>query len=427
MNTSVSVLTDRARMMAALSCVALSCSLACSSASAANPNPEWDNAWQTNESGFLTNHRQLTDTDRFIKAGESYFSHDGKRIIFQGIPTPPKGGTALEHYMMYVCDVVRDDQEAITGIEHITAVSSWGSSNTCGWFHPNDSAKILFGSTLKPPAGEDVAGFQRDTSKYSWQFPTEMEIVEMTLSPAEGGCCSEMGLSDPAPIWERDGYDAEGSWSPDGRFILYTRLTPGGNDGDLWMYDSTDDSHTQIVAEIGYDGGPFFSPDGKSICYRSDRRGDKLLQVYVAPLAFDSNGKVTGIKEEIQITDNEHVNWCPFYTTDGKYLFYATSEVSHGNYEIFCVDATGEYPHNETPRMRITNARGFDGLPVFSPDGKTMMWTAQRGKLMKGTDRPSSQLWVADIDLERIDRAYQKLRDEMIDQNTMDAFENYTP
>jgi Tol biopolymer transport system component len=183
----------------------------------------------------------------------------------------------------------------------------------------------------------------------------------------------------------------------------------------------------QLVREDGYDGGPFFSPNGKSICYRSDRLGNQILQIYVADLVFDGDGKVTGITGETQITKNEHVNWCPYFTPDGKYLLYASSQFSHGNYEIFCVDATGDYPLDETPRMRVTNARGFDGLPVFSVDGRSMMWTAQRGMSVNGVEKPSSQIWVADVNLEAMDREYQKLRRTMIDAKEADSFESYTP
>ena len=35
------------------------------------------------------------------------------------------------------------------------------------------------------------------------------------------------------------------------------------------------------MAADGYDGGPFFSPDEKMICYRSDRQLNDLLQIYV--------------------------------------------------------------------------------------------------------------------------------------------------
>ena len=35
-------------------------------------------------------------------------------------------------------------------------------------------------------------------------------------------------------------------------------------------------------------------------------------------------------------------------------------------------------------------------LPAFSPDGKLMMWTSQRGATVEGETKPSSQLWMAE-------------------------------
>jgi TolB protein len=418
-----------------------------------NPNPEWDDQWVTLESDYLSNYVQLTSETMFIKAGESYFSPDGRMVIFQAIPNPPEGEVAGAHYSMYVATVKRDEAGNIVGFGQAGLVSDEGSSNTCGWFHPTDPMKILFGTTVTAPSGENVAGFQRETSKYSWQFPVEMDIMTGDLRMVyvlsqeaearskqmleeDSSQTPELGIDDivsvpklenETRIWEREGYDAEGSWSPDGRHILYTRLEPGSNNGDIWIYDTQSQSHTELVTAEGYDGGPFFSPDGRSICYRSDRHGDSLLQIFVSTLSFDESGMVTGVEKETQLTDNGHVNWCPFYTPDGKYLLYATSEVSHGNYEIYAIDATGDHPMDETPRMRITQARGFDGLPAFTADGEWMIWTAQRGAQLEGQDRPSSQLWTAKIDLDAIDRSYQEARKAMLDAKEDAEFENYSP
>ncbi len=426
------------------STLALCAIAACSTVSFAqdsqtvNPNPGWDDQWETLESAYLSDYTQLTFETKYIKAGESYFSPDGKMIIFQAIPIPEEGKQAGAHYSMYVAGLNRNDQGDIIGMGPAGRVSEPGSSNTCGWFHPTDPMKILFGSTRTAPSSSDVVGYQRENSRYSWQFPIEMEILAGDLqmkydlsdeAKARAKAHKESGekaspkldmndiVSVPAlvneqVIWAREGYDAEGSWSPDGRHILYTRLQPGENNGDIWVYDSNDETHTPLVTADGYDGGPFFSPDGKSICYRSDRRGDNLLQIFVSTLAFDENGKITGIEEEIQLTDNEHVNWCPFFTPDGKYLLYATSEVSHGNYEIFAIDAKGTYDPEYTARLQITHARGFDGLPAFSADGQHMIWTAQRGAAAEG-EKPSSQLWTARINYEAIDKAYQAAQQKL--------------
>jgi Tol biopolymer transport system component len=48
------------------------------------------------------------------------------------------------------------------------------------------------------------------------------------------------------------------------------------------------------------------------------------------------------------------------------------------------------------PHIRITHADGADVLPVFSPDGKKMLWCSQRGPKIEGEPRPSSQVWIAD-------------------------------
>jgi len=43
---------------------------------------------------------------------------------------------------------------------------------------------------------------------------------------------------------------------------------------------------------------------------------------------------------------------------------------------------------------RVTYTPGADVLPVFSPDGRTLMWTSKRGR--SDTGQFESQLWIAD-------------------------------
>ena len=49
--------------------------------------------------------------------------------------------------------------------------------------------------------------------------------------------------------------------------------------------------------------------------------------------------------------------------------------------------------------LRITDHVGADVLPVFSPDGTLLMWTASRDG-----ERSASQLWVSRPDLDAIER-----------------------
>ena len=327
--------------------------------------------------------RQLTYPDRFIKAGESYFSPDGKRIVFQAIEVPEGEESPADFYAMFVCDVVHDAAGDITGVANIRRISPKGSANTCGWFHPLDSNRVLFASTVGVPTAENAPGYQRGTSRYRWAFPPETRMVEVDLRTADGTAASLKPL-------EGDGkaYIAEGSWSPDGRHLLFCSLESG--QGDLFARDLATGRRTAIVSAPGYDGGPFFSPDGKRICYRSDRKQDNLLQVFVADLVFDKDGSITGTVNERQLTSNEHVNWCPFFRPDGKTLVYATSEVGHRNYEVFEIVLPEPGSSAEPVRRRVTEAEGADVLPVFSADGKWLLWTGQRH------EGRSSQLYVGE-------------------------------
>ncbi|MBL8763412.1 MAG: PD40 domain-containing protein [Phycisphaerae bacterium] len=359
--------------------------------SRARPSPA---DWAAAEAPYLTGHVQLTTRDRFLKAGEQYFSPDSNWIIFQAVPVPKPGEKPDPFYSMYVARLNRDAGGRVTGLQEPVRISAPGSANTCGWFHPTQPGVVLFGSTLVPPTADRPPGYSRDRSRYEWEFPPETEVCVARLG-ADG-----RPMSPAAPIFSRPGYDAEASWSKDGRFILYTHVDPSDNDPNLWIYDSKSGAHTPLITAKGYDGGPFFSPDGKRICYRSDRRGDNLLQLYVADLAFDDTSdptRPTGIKAEHQITDNSDVNWCPFWHPSAKYLLYATSEIGHSNYEIFAVEADATGAPETLRKARVTFASGFDGLPSFNADGTMLIWCSQRGPRIEGEERPSSQIWLANL------------------------------
>jgi hypothetical protein len=369
---------------------------------AAKVEPPLD--WRSAEAGTLGNAVQVTFPDRFVRAGESYFDHatPPKWVVFQAIPVPPAGGAPDANYSMYVARLERDASGRVTGIGEPRLVSAPGSANTCGWFDPVTPGRVIFGSTLMPPGAGDAPGYSRDRQRYSWQFPPEMEVVAVTVDPATGVAAGEA-----KPLFARPGYDAECSFSPCGRFLLYTHVDPANNDPNLWVYDTKTTRHYPLVTAKGYDGGPFWSPDGKSICYRSDRKGNNVLQLFVAELAFGDEGDKEvpiGVTREVQLTfevagkeeREQAVSWCPFYHPSGAFVVYATSEVGHQNYEVFAIDARPETPASERKKRRVTTATGFDGLPVFSADGKLMMWTSQRGPKLDREARPSSQLWIAD-------------------------------
>ncbi|MCA3006542.1 MAG: hypothetical protein LW650_08200 [Planctomycetaceae bacterium] len=346
------------------------------------------------EAPLLSGHVQLTFPEQFVRAGEAYFDHHQppRSIVFQAIPVPPEGQGPGSNYDMYVADLKRDESGNITGLGTPKLISPPGSANTCGWFHPQRPNLVVFGSTIKPPVATDAPGYSRDRQRYSWQFPPEMEIVSVSLDTADVAASLQS-------MFKRPGYDAEGSFSADGRFYLYTHVDPANNDPNLWIHDTRTGKHYPIVTARGYDGGPFFSPDGKSIIYRSDRQGNNNLQLFWGELAFGDDGDPAvpiGLKREMQLTpDADEVNWCPFFHPGGGYAVFASSAQGHQNYEVYAIELDAAKAPAGLRRARVTHAPGFDGLPVISDDGSVMMWTSQRGDKLAREQRPSSQLWVA--------------------------------
>jgi hypothetical protein len=364
--------------------------------------------WKSLESPYFDGYVQLTSRDRFVKAGEAYFDHSSPSqwVIFQAVEVPKPGAEVDPFYAMYVAKLTRDAAGIVNGIEEPVRVSPPGSANTCGWFHPTDPTRVLYGSTIITPGSDQPSGFQVGTRRYVWMFPQEMDIVEQRVFDLSGtfgsGGARTPLTTMPAPtrLFERPAYDAECSYSKDGRFVLYARIREDSSgerpDADIYVHDNVTKTDTPLVTATGYDGGPFFSADEKYICYRSDRKGDDLLQIFVSELKYEQ-GRIVGITREHQLTDNGAVNWAPYFHPSGKFLVYGSSEVGHHNYEVFAAPVDMTRPASEIKRVRITQADGADVLPVFSDDGSLMMWTAQRGPLAPGESKPSSQVWIARV------------------------------
>lgn len=313
------------------------------------------------ESAHLKNARQVTFG--FLKAGEGYFRPDGRAIIFQAVSNVPPSvfHTPADNeadYQIFTADL---EPNAVPKM-----VSTGKGACTCAFYAP-DGKSILFASShLNPtPSGQKGPAYSR-SERYKWEFPVGMDIFRADLDGSK-----------VVRLTTADGYDAEGSYSPDGKKIVFTSFRDGN--ADIYVMDADTSNLKRITNKPGYDGGAFFSPDGKQLIYRSDRKDNDLLQLFI--------NNVEGTAER-QLTDNAFVNWGPYFHPDGRHIVYATSRHGHQNYEIYLMDVeTGK-------EERITFHDGFDGLPVFSPDGKRMMWTSS-GR----TADKKSQLFIADFSM----------------------------
>lgn len=314
------------------------------------------------ESQSLGEPRQVTFG--LPRAGEGYFSPDGQWIVYQAYPV------GYPFYQIYVQKLDEKTPRLL---------STGRGRTTCAYFSP-DQTQILFASAHTDPKIDETELAAREEAakggrrRYLWDFDPHMDLYTINFNGT--------GMK---RLTDTPGYDAEGSYSRDGQFIVFTSSRDG--DPDLYIMNADGTDVRQLTNTPGYDGGPFFSPDGHWVIFRSDRQKEHMLQLY----AISVDGK-----QEVQLTDNlDEVNWCPYFHPSGKSIIWSRADYSRGPmnapFNLFEMDiAMTPTKFSKGDVRQITFSTSANVLPVFSPDGTKLMWTSTR------TPDGTSQLWIAD-------------------------------
>lgn len=362
------MIPTRSIRIALVACVAAATAVAAAPSQAAAP-PDF------REGDFLSRIRRLTYEG--ARAGEGYFSPDGTKLVLQ---SEREEGNPF--YQIYLLDLT-------TGESH--RVSPGIGKTTCAFIRPG-SGEIEFASTHHDPDSvrlqqEELAfrasGQQR---RYAWDYDPEMEIW---VADPDG--------SDLRRLTDARGYDAEGSYSPDGEWIVFAsnrnaysrqlseeearqlEMDPAYF-ADIWIMRADGSEQRQLTDVAGYDGGPFFYPDGSRIIWRRFDESGLIADVW----SMKSDGS-----DQRRITDFGAMSWAPYVHPSGEYVLFASNKLGFENFEVYMVDEAG----TREP-VRVTFADGFDGLPVPSPDGGSLAWTSQRH------GEKGAQIFMADWDHE---------------------------
>jgi TolB protein len=313
----------------------------------------------------LRNIRQLTFGG---ENAEAYFSLDGKKIIFQSTRAP------------YKCD-----QQFTMNVDgsNVKLVSTGQGRTTCGYFMP-DGQRIIYASTHL--ASRDCPAPPSMAEGYVWKvYPT----FDIFSAKADG--------TDVKQLTTNQGYDAEGTVSPDGKKIVFTST----RDGDLELYDMNLDGTgvRRLTNSLGYDGGAWHSQDGQWIVWRANRPQtpeeiarykDLLSRDMVMPSKMELFTMRADGTEQRQITSNGAANFAPYFMPNGKQIIFSSNlnNPRSGNFELFVINRDG------TGLKQITFHDTFDGFAMFSPDGKQIIWESNRGAVSAGETNVFIADWV---------------------------------
>ncbi len=298
----------------------------------------------------LDNMKQLTFGGQ---NAEAYWSPDGKRLIFQSTRDP------------YKCDQIFL-MNADGSDQHL--VSTGKGRTTCAYFL-KDNKHIVYASTHEadpecPPPPDRSKG-------YLWGVFASYDIF---LATDKGEIVKK--------LTDAPGYDAEATinWKTDR--IIYTSMASG--DLDMWTMKPDGSDKKRLTMLPGYDGGAFYSRDGKHIIWRANhpqqhdalqKYRDLLKENLVAPMKMeifiaDKNGK-----NEKQLTNFGCASFAPAFTPDGKKVIFSSNKhnCDGRKFELYMMNLDG------SGLEQVTDFGGFTSFAEFSPDGKTLVFASDYG------------------------------------------------
>jgi TolB protein len=301
------------------------------------------------EARHLRNIRQLSFGGQ---NAEAYFSPDGNHLIFQS----QRGGSKC-------------DEEFIMDLDgsNVQKVSNGQGRVTCGYFIGED--QFLFASTF---AADKNCPAMPDFSKgYVWPMYPSYEIYKGSLKMP----------GTLQPLTHNNAYDAEATVSDDQKQIVFTSDRSG--DLDLYIMNTNGKDVRRVTHDLGYDGGAYFTHDGKRLIYRAfhpetaqekvqyktDLKNHLYRPSWLELFMIDVDGK-----NRRQITNLHSASFAPYmFPSDKRVIFASNRRDPRGrHFDLYAIDIDGKNLE------QITFSNTFDAFPMFSPDGKKLVWASNR-------------------------------------------------
>ena len=289
--------------------------------------------------------------------GEAYFNTDNSKVVFQS----KRNNNECDK--LYIVD--------IDG-KNFSEFPLQDGAFTCAYYSLDDSY-IFFSSTMH--LGNECPEIYKDPHprKYIWPLRDYEifrydgdEVIQLTNNP---------------------GYNAETTIHPKEQKVIFTSLRDG--DINLFEMDYNGDNVVQITTEYGYDGGAFYSPEGDRIVWRAwypstpeekEKWKNNLTKKFIESVPLDIYVAQRDGSNKLRLTNNGATNWAPSWHPDGKHVVFSSNmddwredyNAFGSNFELYMINISSK------KLTRLTNNKTFDSFPVFSKNGKKLVFSSNR-------------------------------------------------
>ncbi|HEY7114667.1 MAG TPA: S9 family peptidase [Thermoanaerobaculia bacterium] len=305
--------------------------------------------------------RRLTQGD--FKDSAPEFAPDGKTIAFLS----NRGGSQ----QIWTLDLAGGEPRAAAAFVNDVSAFHWSPDGK--WFvfssdvFPDCADPACTQKRLKERAASKIKARVAERLLFrhwdTWKDGMRQHVFKV---PAAGGAFTDLTPGDrDAPGY---GQDRDFAVSPDGKDLLFTanpdKVEAVSTNSDVWLasMDGAGDPRDLTAANKAYDGNPRFSPDGRSIAYRAQKRPGHESDRFELMILDRASGRSRSLTAAF---DNwvDDAEWMP----DSKSLVFAA--LVEGRESLYRVPAAGG-------PIELLWKGGAAALPAPAPDGRKIYFSA---------------------------------------------------